>query len=97
MTKKQWTAREIVKLHEDYANEDFVAILCDEYFPHIEGAEFWDMRTRINCLSNEILTDVPPEERISKALADEVYDLFTEAFCAYHQVPDEGHLSHLRK
>ena len=77
---KNCTAMDIFKLSKEVNDEDFDAILGDEYFPHISNADFIDMRRDINCLTFDEGAD---EDEV-----DAASDLFEGAYAAFHQVPD---------
>ena len=74
------TAMDIFKLFNEVNDEDFYAILFDEYFPHIDKEGFYDMRREIDCL--------PYDEGVDADAARETSDLFEGAYAAYHQVPN---------
>lgn len=73
------TAMDIFKLFNEVNDEDFYAILGDEYFPYIDKAGFYEMQTNINCL--------PHDEGVDADAAREARDLFEGAYAAYRQVP----------
>ena len=82
---EKMNAMDIVKLCEEVSDEDFYAILGDEYFPYIDKAGFYEMQININCLSSEEGVDA---DAVRKA-----GDLFEGAYAAYHQVPDISFLA----
>ena len=47
------TSQDIVALCKEVSDEDFYAILFDEYFPNIEKKDFYDMRIDIDRLDEE--------------------------------------------
>lgn len=47
------TAQDIVALCKEVCDEDFYAILFDEYFPNIEKGDFYHMRIDIARLDEE--------------------------------------------
>ena len=82
---RKCTAMDIFKLFNEVSDEDFYAILGDEYFPYIDKAGFYDMQTNINCLSSD--------EGVDADAARKAGDLFEGAYAAYHQVPDISFLA----
>lgn len=82
---KNCTAMDIFKLSKEVNDEDFYAILADEYFPHVSNEDFNDMQKDINCL--------PFDEGVDTDAAREAGDLFEGAYAAFLQIPDLSYLS----
>ena len=78
------TAMDIFTLSKKVNDEDFTAILSDEYFPYISNAEFIDMRRYINCLTFD--------EGANEDEVDAASDLFEEAYAAFRQIPNLSYL-----
>ena len=79
------TAMDIFKLSKEVNDEDFYAILADEFFPYIDRAGFYNMKRDINCRTFD--------EGADENEVDAASDLFEGAYAAFHQVPDISYIA----